>query len=116
MIRLLIIVCFLALLTVFSLSNPSPSEMWIISKGFHISIGLLAFGLSIFFLFVGLIVGWAGEFQQRRRARRAENQIRSLEKQNSELQDKVASLQISVPNSTSNVDHEFISQDKSTLK
>lgn len=117
MIRLVIIVCLLALLTVFSLSNPAPAEMWVISKSFHLSIGLLAFGLSIFFLLIGLIIGWAGEFKQRRRARRAESQSRTYEKQIADLQQEIASRTVlttpvptasAVPPAGGTVSHETI--------
>ncbi|MDF7674669.1 LapA family protein [Acetobacteraceae bacterium ESL0709] len=104
MIRLVIIVCLLAVLTVFALSNPAPSEMWIISKSFHISIGLLAFGLSIFFLLIGLVIGWAGELKQRHRARRAETQSSTYEKQIADLQQQVSSLHVPAAEPTGKAD------------
>lgn len=92
MIRLLIIVIFLILLIVFALSNTEPMPVWMASFGWKVPLGTSALALATFSLFLGLVIGWIGEFGQRRRARRAEHQLRILEKSQSDNRQEIEKL------------------------
>ncbi|QDH17786.1 lipopolysaccharide assembly protein LapA domain-containing protein [Swingsia samuiensis] len=93
MLRLLIIVIILAILIVFALSNTDLEPVWLISFGWHISVGTLVLGTSVACLVFGYLTGWIGALRQRSRARRAEGQVRTLESQIVELHQRLDRLQ-----------------------
>lgn len=89
MIRLLIIVLFLAFTAIFAMSNLDDTTIWLASFGFSIKMGKLIALLAVPALVLGLLMGWFGEFRQRRRARKAESQLRSAQKQLIELHQRL---------------------------
>lgn len=93
MIRLFLLVIFLAALIVFALSNTDLEPIWLISFGWHLSIGTLALGIGLLGLVFGFFVGLIGEFRQRSRARRAEDHVRKLESQLVDLHQRIDALQ-----------------------
>ncbi|GBD55894.1 LapA family protein [Gluconobacter wancherniae] len=103
MLRLLIIVIFLAVLIVFALSNTDLEPIWLISFGWHLSIGTLALGVGVAGLLFGTVTGWIGELRQRSRARRAESHIRTLETQMVDLHQRLDRLQNTPAAPTANI-------------
>jgi len=93
MLRLLFIVIFLAALIVFALSNTDLEPIWLISFGWHLSVGTLALGIGVVGLIFGFLTGWVGELRQRSRARRSEVHVRTLESQLVELHQRLDRLQ-----------------------
>lgn len=93
MLRLLFIVIFLAVLIVFALSNTDLEPIWLISFGWHLSVGTLALGIGVIGLVFGFLTGWVGELRQRSRARRSEAHVRTLESQLVELHQRLDRLQ-----------------------
>ncbi|GBR27279.1 lipopolysaccharide assembly protein LapA domain-containing protein [Gluconobacter japonicus] len=93
MLRLLFIVIFLAALIVFALSNTDLEPIWLISFGWHLSVGTLALGIGVAGLIFGFLTGWVGELRQRSRARRSEAHVRTLESQLVELHQRLDRLQ-----------------------
>lgn len=71
--------------------------MWMVSFGWKISVGWFAAGLAVFSLFIGLLTGWMGEFRQMRARRRADNKVRTLEKQVVELHQRLDRAQSHSP-------------------
>ncbi|GBR47428.1 lipopolysaccharide assembly protein LapA domain-containing protein [Neokomagataea thailandica] len=100
MLRILLIILFLAPLVVFALSNPMEQDIWFFFLGWKLSIGTLALGVGLLGVLIGFIVGWVGELRQRSRARRAEQQVRSLEGQLIELHQRLDRLQQTTPSPT----------------
>ncbi|MUG04637.1 LapA family protein [Bombella sp. ESL0378] len=92
MIRLLIIVLFVAFIAIFSMSNLDATTVWIASFGFSIKMGKLIALLSVPSLILGLLLGAAGDIRQRRRARKAESQLRGAQKQLIELHQRLDQL------------------------
>ncbi|MCL1562656.1 LapA family protein [Parasaccharibacter sp. TMW 2.1886] len=92
MIRLLIIVLFLAFTAIFAMSNLDDATVWLASFGFSIKMGKLITLLAVPSLVLGLLLGLTGELRQRRRARKAESQLRTSQKQLIELHQRLDQL------------------------
>jgi uncharacterized integral membrane protein len=92
MLRLIIAAPLLLLLVLFALSNRAPVRLGIWPTDYTIevpvSIAVLV-GAAIAFLLGGLLV-WINELGQRRRARRAEDNVRVLEQRLDELKARLA--------------------------
>jgi putative membrane protein len=89
--RLLIAAPFLLLLVLFALSNPEPVRLtlWPTDFTLQLPLSLAILGaMGIAFLIGGMLV-WFNELGQRRRARRAEETVRLLEAQVTELKARV---------------------------
>ncbi|MBA5724991.1 LapA family protein [Bombella favorum] len=95
MIRLLIIVLFLAFTAIFAMSNLDDATVWLASFGFSIKMGKLIALLAVPSLMLGILLGLTGELRQRRRARKAESQLRSSHKQLIELHQRLDQLKTS---------------------
>ncbi len=95
MIRLLIIVLFLAFTAIFAMSNLDDATVWLASFGFSTKMGKLIAFLAVPSLVLGLLLGLTGELRQRRRARKAESQLRSSQKQLIELHQRLDQLKTS---------------------
>mgnify|MGYP004709626809 FL=1 len=93
MLRLIFSVIFLAARIVFALSNTDLEPIWLISFGWHLSVGTLALGIGVAGLIFGFLTGWVGELRQRSRARRSEAHVRTLESQLVELHQRLDRLQ-----------------------
>ncbi|MBR0559770.1 lipopolysaccharide assembly protein LapA domain-containing protein [Neokomagataea anthophila] len=93
MLRILLLIIFLAPLVIFALSNPMEQDIWFFFLGWKLAIGTLALGVGLLGVFIGFVVGWIGELRQRSRARRSEQQVRSLEGQLIELHQRLDRLQ-----------------------
>ncbi|MBB2201865.1 lipopolysaccharide assembly protein LapA domain-containing protein [Gluconacetobacter tumulisoli] len=85
MLRLLITIPFLLALIVFSACNQDSIQMWFLDWGWKSSVGVLTLIVAAFFFALGALSLWFAELRQRGRARRAEQQIRTLEEQIAEL-------------------------------
>lgn len=104
MLRLIIIVPFLAVLVIFFFLNTTPVPMnffaanWQSSVGiFTILVGLVSFGVGALTVFISLVGQW-------RRARKAEQKIRDLEDQLNQLRGQYIALsQQNAPHTQSNV-------------
>ncbi|MCX5614112.1 DUF1049 domain-containing protein [Bombella saccharophila] len=94
MIRLLIIVLFLAFIAIFSMSNLDGTTVWLASFGISIGMGKLIALLAVPSLILGFILGAAGDIRQRRRARKAESQLRNAQKQLIELHQRLDQLKM----------------------
>ncbi|QDH15833.1 LapA family protein [Oecophyllibacter saccharovorans] len=99
MIRLFIFILFLAGLLVmgYSNNNTDPISVWIGWKGIKVTIGMFSIVLASLSFLVGLLIGWLGEFRQRRRARLAESKLREAEKQVVELHQRLDRAQSQNP-------------------
>jgi len=104
MVRLLVIVVFLVILITFALSNPDPQSLWIVSYGWQFSVGMLVMGVGAASFLLGGLVMLIGEFKQRSRARKAEQQVRALESQVLDLHQRLDRLTLA--NETSRPPHE----------
>lgn len=97
--RVLIAVPLLLLLVLFALSNTAPVRIGLWPTDFAIevplSLAVLA-GMGAAFLLGGLIV-WTSALAQRRRARRAEAEVRMLDEQVTELKARLAQANPGVP-------------------
>lgn len=93
MVRLLIGIVFITFFALLSVSNTEQIKIWFVSFDWEIVTGELIFAIMLLSLVMGYILGWIGEFGQRRRARRAEAQTRSLEKEMVELHKRINQLQ-----------------------
>lgn len=90
MLRLIIALPFLILLVVFVLFNETPQAMLLPGYSWQSSPGVVALIAAVLFFLVGALVVWFSELRQRRRARRAEQQVRALEIQVTELRAQLA--------------------------
>ena len=90
MLRLIILLPFLILLVVFVLLNQTPSAMELPYYSWQSSTGVIALITAALFFLVGALMIWFAELRQRRRARRAEQQVRTLETQIAELRTQLA--------------------------
>ncbi len=90
MLRLIILLPFLILLVVFVLLNQTPGTMELPYFSWQSSTGVIALITAVLFFLVGALMAWFSELRQRRRARRAEQQIRGLETQIAELRGQLA--------------------------
>lgn len=93
MIRLLLIVPFILALVFFAASNQEPTQMWVLAYGWSCSIGVLALSVAALSFLLGAFSVWVVELAQRRRARRAEGQVRELEDRLSVCQGELSRLQ-----------------------
>lgn len=85
MLRLLVTLPFLLGLIVFSACNQDPIQMWFLDWGWKSSVGVLTLVAAAAFFLLGAVTVWFAELRQRGRARRAEQQVRTLEEQVAEL-------------------------------
>ena len=85
MLRLILTLPFLILLVVFVLFNQTPGAMELPYLSWQSSTGVIALITAVIFFLVGALFVWFAELRQRRRARRAEQQVRTLETQVAEL-------------------------------
>jgi len=92
MLRLVIIIPFVLALVVFSVSNPDPVQMWLVTFGWKWSTGVLALATATAFFLLGAFAVWVVEIRQVRRARRAEAQVRVLEGQIESLRQQMAGM------------------------
>lgn len=90
MLRLIIVLPFLIVLVVFVLFNETQQAMLLPGYSWQSSPGVVALVTSVLFFLVGALVVWLAELRQRRRARRAEQQVRALETQIVELRGQLA--------------------------
>jgi uncharacterized integral membrane protein len=92
MLRVIISLLVLIVLVVFALSNTEPVRLGIWPTDYTLqtplSIAVLV-GAGVAFLLGGLLA-WMGGFGQRRRARRAEENVRVLEERLEELKARLA--------------------------
>ncbi|MFT8675828.1 MAG: lipopolysaccharide assembly protein LapA domain-containing protein [Acetobacter sp.] len=86
MIRLIIVVPFLLALVVFSASNQDPLDMWLLTYSWKSSAGVLALLVAALAFLLGAFCLWVVELRQRRRARKAELQVRELQAQLTQVQ------------------------------
>ncbi|MBB2155647.1 DUF1049 domain-containing protein [Gluconacetobacter diazotrophicus] len=85
MVRLLVTLPFLLILIIFSACNQEPIQIWFLDWGWKSSVGVLTLIVAAFFFILGAVSVWFAELRQRGRARRAEQQVRTLEEQIAEL-------------------------------
>ena len=90
MLRLILILPFLILLVVFVLFNQTPGAMELPYLSWQSSVGVVALIAAVVFFLLGALVVWFSELRQRRRARRAEQQVRTLETQIAELRTQLS--------------------------
>ncbi len=90
MLRLIILLPFLILLVVFVLLNQTGSAMELPYYSWQSSTGVIALITAVLFFLLGALMLWFAELRQRRRARRAEQQVRGLEAQIAELRVQLA--------------------------
>ena len=90
MLRLIITLPFLILLVVFVLFNQTAGTMELPYFSWQSSTGVVALIVAVVFFLVGVLFMWFAELRQRRRARRAEQQVRTLETQVAELRGQLA--------------------------
>ncbi|GAN53463.1 lipopolysaccharide assembly protein LapA domain-containing protein [Tanticharoenia sakaeratensis] len=89
MLRLLIVLPFILALVIFAVTNPDPQQMWFVSYGWKTPAGILALATGAIFFVLGAFALWLGELRQRRRARRAEAQVRQLQAQVVDLHNRL---------------------------
>ena len=90
MLRLLIMLPFLAALIVFAIYNQEIVTLSMPGYSRQSSPAVLVMIVAVVFFLVGALVVWFAELRQRRRARRAEQTVRGLESQISELKLQLA--------------------------
>ncbi|MCQ8278068.1 lipopolysaccharide assembly protein LapA domain-containing protein [Acetobacteraceae bacterium KSS8] len=79
MLRLIMMLPFLIVLVAFVLMNQTPSSMELPSLSWQSSAGAIALISAGVFFVLGALLVWFSELGQRRRARRAEQQVKQLE-------------------------------------
>lgn len=90
MLRLIITLPFLILLVVFVVDNTTPGAMELPYLSWQSSPGVVALVASVAAFLLGILFMWFAELRQRRRARRAEQQVKLLEQQVGELRAQLA--------------------------
>jgi len=90
MLRLLITLPFLAALIVFAIYNQDMVTLSVPGYSRQSSLAVLVMVVAVIFFLIGALTMWLAELRQRRRARRAEQSIRSLEGQVAELKLQLA--------------------------
>ena len=90
MLRLIILLPFLLLLVVFVLFNQTAGTMELPYVSWQSSTGVIALVTAVLFFLAGALMVWFAELRQRRRARRAEQQVRGLETQLADLRNQLA--------------------------
>ena len=90
MLRILVAAPFLFLMVLFALSNPQPTEfkLWATDYAVTLPLSLAVLGAMGVAFFLGALLLWMSALAARRRARRAEYQVRLLETQVAELRAK----------------------------
>ena len=83
MLGLIFALPFLLLLVVFALSNAATVQLglWPTDLSLNAPLSLAVLGAGAVFFLLGAFVVWLGSLGQRRRARRAESQVRALERE-----------------------------------
>ncbi|MDG6094183.1 LapA family protein [Acetobacter sp. AN02] len=94
MIRLILILPFFLALLVFAASNQEGVQLWMLYWSWQSSIGIVAVILGPLFFILGAFALWVTSMSQRRRASRAEQQIRELENRLSAQRDELERLRI----------------------
>ncbi|MDI2091031.1 lipopolysaccharide assembly protein LapA domain-containing protein [Commensalibacter oyaizuii] len=92
MLRFVIITVFLAVLVIFLLLNLEPVPMSFFMISWKTSVGIFALLLGIASFAIGALTVFISLVGQWRRARKAEQKMRDLEKQLSELQSKYIAM------------------------
>ena len=90
MLRLLITLPFLAALIVFAIYNQEIVTLSVPGYNRQSSLAVLVMVVAVVFFLIGGLSVWFAELRQRRRARRAEQAVRTLETQVSELKLQLA--------------------------
>ncbi|WP_428395703.1 lipopolysaccharide assembly protein LapA domain-containing protein [Lichenicoccus sp.] len=90
MLRLLITLPFLAALIVFAIYNQEIVTLSVPGYSRQSSLAVLVMVVAVVFFLIGGLSVWFAELRQRRRARRAEQTVRTLETQVSELKLQLA--------------------------
>lgn len=85
MVRLIVMLPFLIVLVAFVLMNQTPGTMELPSLAWQSSAGVVALITAAVFFVLGALLVWFSELGQRRRARRAEQQVKVLETQLADL-------------------------------
>ncbi len=81
MLGLIFVAPFLLILVVFALSNMAPVSLafWPTDLQLQVPLSVAVLVVSAVFFILGAIVTWLASLTQRRRARRAEKRVRTLE-------------------------------------
>ncbi len=97
--RLVIAAPFLVLLVLFALTNRAPVSLGLWPTGLHLEapLSLVVLGAAGVAFLAGAVLVWVNELAQRRRARRAEAQVRRLEEEVEFLRARLAAASIAVP-------------------
>ena len=90
MLRLLITLPFLAALIVFAIYNQEMVTLSVPGYSRQSSLAVLVMVVAVVFFLIGGLSVWFAELRQRRRARRAEQALRTLETQVSDLKLQLA--------------------------
>lgn len=85
MLQLIMMLPFLIVLVAFVLMNQTPAAMELPSLSWQSSAGAVALIFAGVFFLLGALLVWFSELGQRRRARRAEQQVKQLEAKLAEL-------------------------------
>ena len=97
--RLVIAAPFLVLLVLFALTNRATVSLGLWPTGLHLEapLSLVVLGAAGVAFLAGAVLVWVNELAQRRRARRAEAQVRRLEEEVEILRARLAAASIAVP-------------------
>jgi uncharacterized integral membrane protein len=90
MLRLLITLPFLAALIVFAIYNQEIVTLSVPGYSRQSSLAVLVMVVAVVFFLIGGLTVWFAELRQRRRARRAEQAVRGLETQVTDLKLQLA--------------------------
>lgn len=90
MLRLIVTLPFLVALVVFAIYNQQIVTLSAPGYSRQSSLAVIVLVTAVIFFLVGALTVWFAELRQRRRARRAEQMVRSLETQTSELKLQLA--------------------------
>jgi uncharacterized integral membrane protein len=90
MLRLFVTLPFLAALIVFAIYNQQTVTLSVPGYSRESSLAVLVMIVAVIFFLIGGLTVWFAELRQRRRARRAEQSVRSLETQVSDLKLQLA--------------------------
>ncbi|MDI2112954.1 lipopolysaccharide assembly protein LapA domain-containing protein [Commensalibacter nepenthis] len=88
MLRLIIIVPFLAVLGVFLIFNEEPVQMYFPLLSWQVSVGAFALLLGLASFIIGVLVMFVSLVKQWRKVRTANKQIQELEKKLNELREQ----------------------------
>lgn len=90
MLRLLVTLPFLAALIIFAVYNQQMVTLSVPGYSRDSSLAVLVMIVAVVFFLIGGLTVWFAELRQRRRARRAEQAVRGMETQISELKLQLA--------------------------